>query len=132
MLSVLVVDDSAGSRKLIQVLLEKAGYHVRVAIDGENALEVLDQFAAEVILMDFLLPGISGADLTMRLKADPTRRDAIVIAFTAYTLSSDVERALAAGCDAFIAKPINPRTFVAKFQSYIERAKANKQQALIS
>jgi two-component system cell cycle response regulator DivK len=129
MLSVLVVDDSIGSRKLIQVLLEKAGYHVRVAVDGEHGLEMLNQFAADVILMDFLLPGISGADLTRQLKSDPTRRNSIVIAFTAYTLSSDVDRALAAGCDAFIAKPINPRTFVSQFRSYIEQAKANKQQS---
>ena len=128
MLSVLVVDDSIATRNLIQALLEKAGYHVRTAVDGEHALELLGDFAADVILMDFLLPGISGADLTRQLKSDPAQRDAIVIAFTAYTLSSDVERAIAAGCDAFIAKPINPRTFVSQFQRYIERCAANKQR----
>jgi two-component system cell cycle response regulator DivK len=119
--SILIVDDSTATRNLVKLLLEKAGYPVRIAEDGEQAVYVLSQFHADLILMDFVLPGMTGGELTRRLKSDPATRTTVIIAFTAYTLVSDVQGAMAAGCDAFIAKPINSRTFVSQLEAYMDR-----------
>jgi two-component system, cell cycle response regulator DivK len=117
-LKILIVDDSTATRNLAKLLLEKAGYCVRIAKDGKHAIYVLSKFHPDLILMDFGLPDITGIELTRTLKADPATRSIVIIAFTAYTLLSDVEGARAAGCDAFLAKPINPRTFVSQFEIY--------------
>jgi len=119
--NILIVDDSIATRNLIKLLLERAGYCVRVAEDGEQAVHVLSQFQADLILMDLVLPGMTGVELTRKLKSDPATQSTVIIAFTAYTLVSDVNGALAAGCDAFIAKPIDSRTFVSQLQTYMDR-----------
>jgi CheY-like chemotaxis protein len=104
---VLVVDDNPQNLKLARVLLTIEGYEVRTAADAEEALRVLESFAPRLILMDLQLPGMDGLELTRRLKADPARRGIIVIALTAYAMKGDREKALAAGCDGYVSKPID-------------------------
>jgi two-component system cell cycle response regulator len=108
---ILVVDDNAASLKLARVLLEAEGYVVKTAGDAAEALAVLQEFQPRLILMDLQLPGMDGFDLTRRLKADPERSHIVVVALTAYAMKGDEERARAAGCDGYIGKPINTRTF---------------------
>lgn len=103
----LVVDDNPQNLKLVQVLLRGAGYDVRTACDAEEALPLLRSFAPRLVLMDIQLPGIDGLELTRRIKADPTLREILVVALTAYAMKGDKERALAAGCDGYVAKPID-------------------------
>ncbi|HEV8241642.1 MAG TPA: response regulator [Thermoanaerobaculia bacterium] len=105
--SILVVDDNAQNLKLARVMLRAEGYDVRTAVDAEEALELLAGYTPELILMDIQLPGMDGLELTRRLKADPARREILVIALTAYAMKGDHERALAAGCDGYLAKPID-------------------------
>lgn len=108
--SILVVDDNAQNLKLARVMLRTEGYEVRTAVDAEEALELLAGYTPDLILMDIQLPGMDGLELTRRLKGDPARRKILVIALTAYAMKGDHERALAAGCDGYLAKPIDVET----------------------
>jgi CheY-like chemotaxis protein len=105
--SVLIVDDNPLNLKLVRVLLRSEGFEVRTASDAEEALEVLEGFQPRVILMDIQLPGMDGLAFTRRLKADPATRDIAIIALTAYAMKGDEEKALGAGCDAYMSKPID-------------------------
>lgn len=104
---ILVVDDNPQNLKLVRVLLTTEGYEVRTAIDAEAALELLETFTPAIILVDLQLPGMDGLELVRTLKADPHRRHITMIALTAYAMKGDDVKALAAGCDDYVAKPIN-------------------------
>jgi CheY-like chemotaxis protein len=118
--SILIVDDNAINLKLLRLTLKVEGYDVQTAVDAEQALSVLAVFRPRLVLMDLQLPGMDGLDLTRRLKADPVTRDAIIVAVTAYAMKGDEQRALDAGCDGYVTKPIDTRTLpdiVARFLS---------------
>jgi CheY-like chemotaxis protein len=95
--------------KLLGFILEAKGYQVRAAADAEEALALLETFRPRLILMDIQLPGMDGLELTRRLKAAPATRDIVILAVTAQAMKGDEERALAAGCDGYIAKPVDTR-----------------------
>ena len=118
---ILIVDDNPQNLKLARVLLQGEGYAVKTAADAEQALLLLDSFSPRLILMDLQLPVMDGLELTGRLKADPSRRDIIVIAFTAYAMKGDEEKARAAGCDDYITKPIDTDTLLEIVGSYLRR-----------
>jgi CheY-like chemotaxis protein len=113
---ILIVDDNPQNLKLARVLLRSEGYRVETAVDAEEALRVLQTFAPQLILMDLQLPGMDGLELTRRLKADPSRRHILVVALTAYAMKGDEERARAAGCDDYVAKPIDTQGLVARVE----------------
>ena len=116
--SILIVDDNAINLKLLRLTLKVEGYDVQTAVDAEQAMAVLAVFRPRLVLMDLQLPGMDGLDLTRRLKADPATRDAIIVAVTAYAMKGDEQRALDAGCDGYVTKPIDTRTLpdiVARF-----------------
>jgi two-component system cell cycle response regulator DivK len=104
---VLIVDDNPQNLKLAKVILAAEGYTVKTAIDAEDALRILESFRPRLILMDLQLPHMDGLELTRRLKADPERREIIIIALTAYAMKGDEEKAFAAGCDGYMSKPID-------------------------
>src|SRR5262245_47742426 len=105
---ILIVDDNPQNLKLLRVLLSDGpAFDVRTAVDAESALQVLETFRPQLILMDLQLPGMDGLELTRRLKKDPVHRDVVVIAVTAYAMNGDEERAVQAGCDAYLKKPID-------------------------
>jgi two-component system cell cycle response regulator DivK len=103
---VLVVEDHPLNRELAEAILERAGYDVVLAEDGETALETVAARRPDVILLDIDLPGISGLDVARQLKADPGTRAIPVVALTAYAMVGDEERVRAAGCDDYVTKPI--------------------------
>jgi two-component system, cell cycle response regulator DivK len=105
--SILVVDDNPASLKLVRIVLERKGYDVRTAADAEEALLQLSQLKPGLILMDVHLPRMDGLELTRRLKADAATRDIVVLALTASTTKGDEDSAAAAGCDGYVAKPID-------------------------
>lgn len=109
--AVLIVDDNAVNLKLIRMLLQSEGYIVRTASSAEEAITVLTDFQPCAILMDIQMPGMDGLELTRRLKADPERHHIRIIALTAYAMKGDKDKALDAGCDDYVTKPINTRTF---------------------
>lgn len=106
---ILIVDDNATNLKLVAYLMRANGYEVDTALDAESALEALRAHRPDVILMDIQLPGIDGLELTRRLKADSGTREIVIIAVTAYAMKGDQDKALAAGCDDYITKPIDTR-----------------------
>ena len=117
---ILIIDDNPANLKLARVLLCGEGYDVRTAVDAEAALRLVESFRPQLILMDVQLPDMDGLELTRRLKSDPATRRIKILALTAYAMKSDRDRALAAGCDGYIAKPIDieslPRTIAAAFE----------------
>jgi two-component system, cell cycle response regulator DivK len=106
---ILIVDDNPVNLKLGRVLLSGEGYDVRTAADAVEALAVLEAFHPRLILMDLQLPGLDGFELTRHLKSLPATRDVIILAMTAYAMKGDEDKAIAAGCDGYISKPIDTR-----------------------
>lgn len=117
---ILIVDDNVDNLVLTQIVLESEGFEVRVAEDAGQALECLATFRPKLILMDVQLPGMDGLELTRRLRQDASLKDVIIVALTAYAMKGDEEDARAAGCDGYITKPINTRTFPAAVRRYLE------------
>ena len=108
--SILIVDDNLTNLKLTRLLLEQERYNVRTATDAEAALEILKTFQPRLILMDIQLPGIDGLELTRRLKSNNATQQITILALTAYAMKKDERKAAEAGCDGFIAKPIDTRS----------------------
>jgi two-component system, cell cycle response regulator DivK len=106
---ILVVDDNDLNLELMRDLLEAEGYRVRVAIDANDAIAVLHDFRPRLIFMDIQLPGMDGLTLTRMLKANPSMRDIRIVGLTAYAMAGDEERMRAAGCDGYLAKPLDTR-----------------------
>lgn len=116
---ILVVDDNPTNLKLLSFLLESQGYEVRVAETAAQALAVLECFAARLILMDIQLPDIDGLTLTRRLRASGLAAGVAIVAVTAYAMKGDEQRAIAAGCNGYISKPIDTRTLPARVAAFL-------------
>lgn len=116
---ILVVDDNELNLKLAKVLLAGAGFEVKTASDGHAAFETLQHWRPRLIVMDIQMPGIDGLELTRRIKADPALRDIIVVATTAYAMKGDELRMREAGCEGYIAKPIDTRTFTNQIAAHL-------------
>jgi CheY-like chemotaxis protein len=122
---ILIVDDNPLNVKLVRVVLLTSGYDVRTCADAESALEALQSYRPEAILMDIQLPGMDGLELTRRLKADPNTRDITIIALTAYAMKGDEEKARAAGCDGYLTKPIDTAVFPSLLAGYLCRTRSS-------
>jgi CheY-like chemotaxis protein len=105
--SILIVDDNPQNLLLVEVILRGEGFDVRTAVDAEEALRVLESFSPSLILMDVQLPRMDGLELSRRIKRDPARRHITIIALTAYAMKGDEEKALAAGCETYLSKPLD-------------------------
>lgn len=119
--SILVVDDNPTNSKLVSFLLKAAGYPVRSVASADEALAAVATEVPQLILMDLQLPGMDGLTLTRQLKRKPETQTTVIVAFTAYAMLGDEERALAAGCDAYITKPIDTRTLPAKIRELLDQ-----------
>ncbi|HEY1551930.1 MAG TPA: response regulator [Kofleriaceae bacterium] len=106
---ILIVDDNPTNLKLVTFLVKSFGYQVATAVDADTALAEVRTCMPDAILMDIQLPGIDGLELTRRLKTEAATRDVAVIALTAYAMKGDREKAIAAGCDDYMTKPIDAR-----------------------
>lgn len=115
---VLIIDDNAANVELAIFVLEDAGYVVSAVTDAAEALAQVASYQPNLILMDIQLSVGDGLQLTRVLKSDPATSDIAIVAFTAYAMKGDEARLRAAGCDAYIAKPID----VARFARQVEAA----------
>jgi two-component system, cell cycle response regulator DivK len=104
---ILVVDDNPRNLKLAFDVLEDAGYEVAEAADAEEAQITIDRNLPDLILMDIALPGMDGLTLTREIKAKERTKHIRIIALTAFAMKGDDQKALAAGCDGYITKPID-------------------------
>ena len=119
--TILVVEDQEDNRQILRDLLASAGFRMIEAHDGEQALTVARSERPNLILMDIQLPILDGYEATRSIKRDPELKHIPVIAVTSYALSGDEERARAAGCDGYVAKPYSPRHLLAKIGQFLER-----------
>jgi CheY-like chemotaxis protein len=109
---VMLIEDNPVNRRLAQFLLKSQGYVVCEAASAPEAFATLKEQRPDLILMDIQLPVMDGLTATRQLKADPATRDIPVVAVTSYAMQGDEEKALAAGCDAYITKPIDKTRFL--------------------
>ncbi len=116
---ILIVDDNAANVKVAKYALESEGYQVWTASDAEEAVDRLYEVQPVLILMDIQLPGMDGLELTRMLKSRPATKDIVIVAVTAYAMMGDRERALSAGCDGYITKPLDPISLPAQLAEYM-------------
>src|SRR5450432_4067803 len=116
---ILIIEDNLLNLELATDLLEGNGFVVHSAQTAEEGLRMAHTLLPDLVLMDFSLPGMDGLSATRSLKADPATRHLVVVGLTANAMKGDEELALNAGCDGYLTKPINTRTFVATVNSLI-------------
>jgi CheY-like chemotaxis protein len=110
-IKILIVEDNPVNMKLVTDILELDGFEVHTCQDAERALVILAEMHPDLILMDVALPGMDGLELTRRLKANENTKDIKIVALSAFAMKTDKDKAMAAGCNGYITKPINTRIF---------------------
>ncbi len=116
---ILLVEDQEDARRIMRDLLSANGYSLIEAHTGEQGLTLAERERPDLILMDIQLPGLDGYEVTRRIKANAALRHIPIIAVTSYALSGDDQKAAAAGCDAYVAKPFSPRLLMAKIRELL-------------
>ena len=120
---VLVVDDNEDNREIYGAYLAHKGYRVITAVDGDDALNLLESHAPEIVLMDLAMPRLDGWEATRRIKADPRRRDVVVVALTGHAMGEPLHRAEQAGADAVLTKPCTPEAMLQAIEKLRRRAR---------
>ena len=118
---ILVVDDNSTNLKLVTDVLEFEGWRVITAGDAEEAQAIVAHTLPDLILMDIALPGMDGLTLTRLIKTDPKTRSIRVVALTAFAMKGDDGKAVAAGCEGYITKPIDTRKFPGQVAAYLDQ-----------
>lgn len=116
---ILVIEDNEQNRYLITFILEKVGYEVFQALNGPEGIHLAAQTRPDLILLDIQLPEMTGYDVAKELKKHPELVNVPIVAVTSYAMVGDKENALAAGCEGYIEKPINPDTFVDEIRQFL-------------
>jgi len=106
---ILIAEDNPRNMKLLRVTLRPHGYTILEATDGEQALEAAIKEKPDLVIMDMQLPKVSGLEVTKRLRQIPAFAHIPIIAVTAYAMKGDRDKFIDAGCDAYLAKPVNTR-----------------------
>ena len=126
---ILVVEDNMDNYELVRFILERAGYDVFLAVNGRDGVDAARLQQPDMILMDLGMPEMDGWSAAEKIKSDPATRLIPLFALSAYTLPSDRKRALDAGCDGYLTKPIHMQSFLdainevfqAKIQAHTQR-----------
>ena len=121
--TVLLVEDNEDNLVVYRTILEHVGFRVIEARDGEEGVSRARQFHPNLILMDISIPKMDGWEATQRLKSDNETKMIPIIALTAHALEEDRQKALQAGCDGYLAKPVEPRRVVQEVERFVGPAK---------
>ena len=116
--TILLIEDNEQNRYLVTFLLEQHGHKVVSAAGGPCGIELARTLLPEIILLDIQLPSMDGYAVAGALRSIQSLRDIPIIAVTSHAMVGDREKALAAGCNSYIEKPINPETFVAEITRF--------------
>ncbi len=116
---ILIIEDNFLNMKLMRTLLEVNRFEILKANDAESGLQLAQQHRPDLILMDLHLPGMDGLEAASVLKQDKSLNLIPIIAVTSFAMDGDCEKALAAGCDGYLTKPIDTRTFISSIQQYL-------------
>jgi CheY-like chemotaxis protein len=122
---ILIVEDNALNLELATDLLEVSGFTVHSTRTAEDGLRLARELSPDLVLMDIGLPGMDGLSATRALKSDAATHNLVVVGLTAHAMKGDEGNAKLAGCDGYLTKPINTRTFVASIKEFIA-SRANK------
>ena len=117
--TVLIIEDNMQNRYLATYLLEHNGCSVVAALDRPRGIALADTLLPDMVLLNIQLPGMDGYSVARALRRTPVLHATTIIAVSSYAKSGDREKAVAAGCDGYIEKPIDPRTFVAEISTYL-------------
>ena len=130
--TILIVDDEHAIREMIDFALTRAGYHVVGAEDASSALSAIAQSRPDLILLDWMLPDISGVDLARRLKKEELYREIPIIMLTARVEEQDKVRGLEVGADDYVTKPFSTRELAARIKAVLRRTSAAEKDELLS
>ncbi|HEY6200133.1 MAG TPA: response regulator [Candidatus Binatia bacterium] len=119
---ILLVEDNEINRDMLSRRLERRGYQVAIAVDGEQGLSMAGLEAPDVILMDMSLPVLDGWEAARRLKQTPATRSIPIIALTAHAMVGDREKAIEAGCDDYDTKPVDFQRLLGKIEALLAKA----------
>ncbi|MBB4636584.1 response regulator [Longimicrobium terrae] len=122
--TVVIIEDNLDNRMIYRTILEHYGYEVLEAGDGQSGVQLVRDTLPDVVLMDISIPIIDGHQATRMLKADPVTASIPVMALTAHAMAEDRQRAAEAGCDAYLAKPAEPKQVLAEVQRLIAEREA--------
>ena len=117
---ILIADDDPQGVELLEAYLANTGYDVRSACDGEDALRQIQEWQPDLVLLDVMMPKISGFEVCKRIKAGPETRDIVVLMVTALDQHSDIDRAVEAGTNDFLTKPINKTELLLRVRALLE------------
>lgn len=117
--SILVVEDNDMNMQLVEYLLEEAGYGILKASSGEEALRLAASGSPSLVLMDIHLPGVDGLSVAREMKETEGMAEVPILALTAHAMRGDRDRFLEAGCDGYISKPIDVKTFIPSIRRYL-------------
>ncbi len=120
--TILLIEDNEQNRYLATFLLEKHGYTVVSASDGPMGIEMAGRVQPKAVLLDIQLPGMDGYAVARALRGNPALKNIPIIAVTSYAMPGDREKTIAAGCNGYLEKPINPETFVADIERFMPKA----------
>jgi DNA-binding response OmpR family regulator len=124
---VLIADDNPQGAELLEAYLSETDYDVQIAADGEETLRKVRDWRPDLILLDIMMPKISGFEVCKRLRADPGTSDIMVLMITALDQPSDIDRAVEAGTNDFLTKPINKTELLLRVRSAL-RSRQHKEQ----
>ncbi|MBA2363746.1 MAG: response regulator [Chloroflexia bacterium] len=119
MIKILLVEDNEMNRDMLSRRLQRKGYEVLIAVDGEQGVGIAKSESPDLILMDMSLPVLDGWEATRRLKGTPATGDIPIIALTAHAMADDREKALQAGCDDYDTKPVELARLLAKIEALL-------------
>jgi DNA-binding response OmpR family regulator len=121
--TVVVVDDDADIRALVSLRLSKAGYVVTVESDGEAGLATARSLQPDLVVLDWMMPGLSGIEVCRMLRDDPRTADTVVLLLTARAQEEDIERGFAAGADDYLVKPFSVRDLASRVDALLARVR---------
>ena len=121
-MKILLVEDNEMNRDMLSRRLERKGYEVVIAVNGQEGVDLVSSTRPDLILMDLSLPIIDGWEATRRIKADPATASIPVIALTAHAMAEDRAKAMAAGCDDFDIKPVDLPRLLEKIDTLLRRS----------
>jgi len=117
---ILMIEDNTLNRKLVEKILRPCGYRLLIAGDGQEGIEVATRERPDLILMDMGMPKVTGYEATKTLKSQPETAHITIVALTSHAMEYERERALEAGCDGYITKPIDTRVFPDQVRQYLD------------
>ncbi|MBI4620328.1 MAG: response regulator [Desulfobacterales bacterium] len=119
--TILVIEDNEMNMQLFRSLLKLGKYQMLESVDAKTGIKIARQYKPDIILMDIQLPGMDGLAATRIIKKDPILKHIPVIAVTSYAMQSDKQKAIEAGCSAYITKPIDTRNFLETVAQFLRQ-----------